>query len=241
MNSRNWVALGLAVLIAALAVGFTSSRAVAESELHSAPIDYSGLSPALLQSPPAQLRLPTLLASTSPIPVDTYYGTGGITSDVRRNLTGYGVYIQSDPQNCLQAISCTEAYAEATAIDSASPSIQEQYKLFYDPTEMAHFQATAGHAPFSHQLSNGQTVTMLPWTEAGAGMGYEKAVWEECDVNNICYRYIIALKGGDPNALAAMLESIPDGSSKQPSVNGSGGVVGGDWGQLVTPTDPADC
>lgn len=210
-----------------------------QASVFTASIDYSGISPALTQNPPAQLRLPSILASTSPLPVDVYYGTGGVTSNRRGELTGYGVYVQRDPQSCRQAISCTEAYAEATAIDGASPSIQEQYSLFYDPVQMQHFRSTAGHAPFSHQLSNGQTVIMLPWTEAGAGMGYEKAIWNECDANNICYRYVIALKGGDPNALAAMLESIPSGSSKWPSASGSGGVVSGDWGQLVTPVDPA--
>lgn len=232
---RQFTAGFVALMIGAV-VAIFGARAMAQSRFYSAPIDYSALSSTLVSQPPAQLRLPTLLTYTTPLPVDIYYGTGGVTSNVQGQRTGYVVNIQADPQTCRGALSCTAAYVDVTAIDSLSPSIQQQYSLFYNPAQLAGFRATAGHVPFIHRLSSGQSVTILPWTEAGAGMGYEKGIWDECDAQNICYRYVIGLKGGDPNALIAMLESV---FSRDTRANGQGGgIVSGDWSQLVNPTDP---
>lgn len=234
----SWVP-AVAISVFFISLFFWSRPALTQPQVQifTAPIDYSLLSPAFVQSPPGQIRLPANLAWTSPLPAQFYYATGGVTSNAQGERTGYSVNVQLDPQTCKSAISCTESYVDAQAIDAVSPSIREQYSLFYDSVRLGQFRATAGHPPFTHQLSNGPLVEILPWTEAGAGMGYEKAVWDECDEGGICYRYVVGLKGGDPNALIAMLETIPFGEGRRSNGQG-GGIVGGDWSQLIEPTDP---
>ncbi len=216
----------MAVLL--LTAGLVSRAAAQSPSLFAAPIDYSLLNPALVQSPPALLRLPQQLAFQYSLPFDIYYGTGNISYTRRGEVQGYTVGVQADPYNCANALACTDLYADAVAIDGLSPSIQEQYAMFFTPGGLNGYR-TAGHNAYFHTLTNGQSVTILPWTEAGGGMGYEKGIWDECDERGICYRYVVGLKGGSPEALIATLESIP--------VNKTGKTAG--WDQLVEPTDPS--
>lgn len=172
--------------------------------------------------------MPQQLAFQRPLPFDTYYGTGNISYTRRGEVQGYEVSVQADPYRCAQALGCTELYIQAAAIDGLSPSIQEQYAMFFTPGGLNGYR-TAGHNAYFHNTTSGQSVTILPWTEAGGGMGYEKGIWDECDEQSICYRYVIGLKGGAPEALIATLESIRFGGTD---------ITAG-WDQLVEPTDPS--
>jgi hypothetical protein len=155
-----------------------------------------------IESSPIRLRFPSVIF---PRIQQDYYATGSLTTNAAGDLEGYHLYVQHAPDRCLQALSCSEAYITGRLIDAYSPTIQDQFRLFYTPGAFAGYRV-ADHEAYDTIIS-GQKVTILPWTHGGASAGYEKAVWDETEANGEGIRYIVALKMGDDEDLKAMVES----------------------------------
>ena len=152
-----------------------------------------------------------------------------MTTNPAGDLEGYNLYVQNNPATCLQALSCSEAYLTGRLIDASSPTIQEQFRIFYTPEALAGYRV-ADHAAYDTTLRNGQKITVLPWTHGGASAGYEKPVWDETEpTTGEGIRYIVALKMGDDENLKTMVESA------FAQRHGENGALG--WNSLVEPVD----
>jgi hypothetical protein len=181
----------------------------------------------VIESSPIQMRLPLVIF---PRIAREYHATGSLTTNSAGALEGYNLYVQNNPATCLQALSCSEAYLTGRLIDAGSPTIQEQFRIFYTPGALDGYRV-ANHAAYDATLSNGQKITVLPWTHGGASAGYEKAVWDETEPTGEGIRYIIALKMGDDENLKAMVESA------FAQRRGRTGNETPGWDDLVEPVD----
>jgi hypothetical protein len=191
----------LLIIVAIAVVSLFFVVTPARSQNVPVPIQYDYIQD-VIESSPIQLRLPSVIF---PRIQQDYYATGSLTSNAAGELEGYHLYVQHAPDTCLQALSCSEAYITGRLIDAYSPTIQDQFRLFYTPGAFAGYRV-ADHEAYDTIVS-GQKVTILPWTHGGASAGYEKAVWDETEANGEGIRYIIALKMGDDEVLKAMVES----------------------------------
>ena len=217
---RTLILLLSLILTTLVVVGIFSSKAIAQSS-PAIPVSYEVIKE-LVSAPPIVLHLPKIIVPRN-VQAQTYFGTGGVSYTAAHTLRGYEVFIQADPQSCLQALSCIDAYSEAQAIDHSSPAIPQQYRLLYDPNQLTKYVATAGHAPYETKLRNGTLITVLPWVHGGSSAGFEQAVWDEWGDNGVGYRYVIALKMGSPDALLQMVNSAFSDRSNTDSL---------DWDQL---------
>ena len=211
-HNRTTILLVSLILTTLVAVGILSTKAIAQSS-PAIPVSYEVIKE-LVSDSPIVLRLPQIVVPRHP-QTQVYYGTGGLSYTPSRTLRGYEIFIQADPNQCLQALSCTEAYSEAQAIDRSSPSIPQQYQLLYSPNELTKYVSTAGHAPYEVTL-HGNVITVMPWVHGGSSAGFEQAVWDEWGESGVGYRYVIALKMGNPDALKQMVESVFSRSTASP-------------------------
>jgi hypothetical protein len=194
-----WLAVAVAIALA----GWLFVATPARSQTVPVSIQYGDAADVIAASP-IQMRLPSVII---PRISQEYRATGSLTTNAAGALEGYNFYVQNNPANCLQALSCSEAYLTGRLIDANSPTIQEQFRIFYTPGALDGYRV-ADHAAYDATLSNGQKITVLPWTHGGASAGYEKAVWDETEpTTGEGIRYIIALKMGDDENLKVMVES----------------------------------
>jgi hypothetical protein len=216
----------LLVVVAIVVASLFSVALPARSQIAPISIQYDYIQDVIASSP-IQLRFPSVIF---PRIQQDYYATGSLTTSVAGKLEGYHLYIQHNPDTCLQALSCSEAYVTGQLIDAYSPTIQDQFRLFYTPGAFAGYRV-ADHEVYD-TIIGGQKVTILPWTHGGASAGYEKAVWDETEpTTGEGIRYIIALKMGDDESLKAMVESAfaqRRGRARNESL---------DWDGLIEPVD----
>jgi hypothetical protein len=197
--------LNLQWLMVAVAIAFASWLFVAApGRSQTAPVNIQYEDAAdVIGASPIQMRLPSVII---PRISQEYRATGSLTTNSAGALEGYNFYVQNNPATCLQALSCSEAYLTGRLIDGNSPTIQEQFRIFYTPGALDGYRV-ADHTAYDATLSNGQKITVLPWTHGGASAGYEKAIWDETEANGEGIRYIVALKMGDDEDLKVMVES----------------------------------
>jgi hypothetical protein len=216
-----WLAVAVAIALASWLLVATPAR----SQTAPVSIQYNEAAD-VIESSPIQMRLPSVIF---PRISQEYRATGSLTTNSAGALEGYNLYVQNNPTTCLQALSCSEAYLTGRLIDAGSPTIQEQFRIFYTPGALTGYRV-ADHAAYDATLSNGQKITVLPWTHGGASAGYEKAVWDETEpTTGEGIRYIVALKMGDDENLKTMVESA------FAQRRGESGSLG--WDTLVEPVD----
>jgi hypothetical protein len=220
LNLR-WVMAAVAIALASWLFVATPAR----SQTSPVSIQYDDAADVIASSP-IQMRLPSVIF---PRISQEYRATGSLTTNPAGALEGYNLYVQNNPATCLQALSCSEAYLTGRLIDAGSQTIQEQFRIFYTPGALDGYRV-ADHAAYDATLSNGQKITVLPWTHGGASAGYEKAVWDETEpTTGEGIRYIVALKMGDDENLKAMVESA--------FTQRRGGNGGSGWDSLIEPVD----
>jgi hypothetical protein len=214
-----------AIVVAITLASWLFVAAPARSQTAPVSIQYEDAADVIGASP-IQMRLPSVII---PRISQEYRATGSLTTNAAGALEGYNFYVQNNPATCFQALSCSEAYLTGRLIDANSPTIQEQFRIFYTIGALGGYRV-ADHAAYDAMLSNGQKITVLPWTHGGASAGYEKAVWDETEpTTGEGIRYIIALKMGDDENLKTMVESA--------FAQRSGGNEGSGWDGLVEPVD----
>jgi hypothetical protein len=218
-----WVVATVAIALASWLLVATPAR----SQTAPVSIQYDDAADVIASSP-IQMRLPSVIF---PRIAREYHATGSLTTNSAGALEGYNLYVQNNPATCLQALSCSEAYLTGRLIDAGSPTIQEQFRIFYTPGALDGYRV-ADHAAYDKTLSNGQKITVLPWTHGGASAGYEKAIWDEIDpATGEGIRYIVALKMGNDENLKTMVESAFT------QRRGRAGNETQSWDDLVEPID----